>query len=83
MELDRNILRQMIWDAVTFREDELNCQQCFDHLDHFAELTLVGKSADEALPLVQDHLERCAECRQELEALLIALRSIDSSSSGV
>ena len=78
MELDRNTLRQMIWDAVTMREDELNCGQCFEHLDHFAELTLVGKSAHEAMPLVHDHLKRCTHCREEFEALLTALEAIES-----
>lgn len=82
MELDRHTLRQMIWDIVTVRPDELNCQQCFDHLDRFADLTLVGKSAVEAMPLVQDHLERCVDCREEFEALLEALRAMGSPTVG-
>jgi hypothetical protein len=81
MELDRNTLRQMIWDAVTLREDELNCQQCFERLDDFAELHLVGKSAAQAMPLVQDHLERCTDCREEFEALVIALKGAGSLSA--
>ena len=81
MELDRNTLKQMIWDAVTFRPDELSCGQCFEHLDHFAELSLVGKSAVEAMPLVQDHLEHCVDCREEFEALLAALRVIENPAS--
>lgn len=82
MELDRNTLRRMVLDAVTTRPDELSCRQCFDHLDHFAELSLVGKSAAEAMPLVQDHLEHCADCRQEFEALLEALRAMESPDEG-
>ena len=78
MELDRNTLRQLIWDVVTVRPDELSCGQCYDRLDHFAELTLVGKSADEAMPLVKDHLEHCVNCREEFEALLEALRGLES-----
>jgi len=81
MELDRNTLKQMIWDVVTFRPDELNCRQCFEHLGHFAELSLVGKSAVEAMPLVQDHLERCVDCREEFEALLAALQVIENPAS--
>ena len=41
----------------------------------FAELHLAGKNAAEALPLVQDHLDRCGNCREEFEALLTALRA--------
>lgn len=82
MELDRNTLRQMVWDVFTTRPDELSCQQCFDHLDHFAELSLIGKSAAQAMPLVQDHLQHCADCRQEFEALLDALRAVESTDEG-
>ena len=83
MELDRYTLKQMIRDALTTRPDELSCGQCFDHLDHFAELSLVGKSAGEAMPLVQDHLEHCVDCREEFEALLQALQAVESSASSL
>jgi hypothetical protein len=39
-------------------------------------MTLAGKNAAEAMPLVQDHLERCRDCREEFKALLAALRSL-------
>jgi hypothetical protein len=50
-------------------------RDAYEQLDRFAELLLSGKNAAEALPLVQDHLERCGNCREEFEALLVALRS--------
>jgi hypothetical protein len=81
MKLDQRILKLVIWDVVTARPDELNCQECFDHLDHFAELSLVGRSATEAMPLVRDHLERCVDCREEFEALLEALRAMQQGST--
>jgi hypothetical protein len=76
MKLDRDTLRQIVQEIVTTRPDEISCRHCFEHLDRFAELTLVGKNASEAMPLVQDHLEHCCDCRQEFEALLEALRVI-------
>jgi hypothetical protein len=30
------------------------------------------------MPLVQDHLEHCRECKQEFEALLLALQGFES-----
>ncbi|MCH7639743.1 MAG: hypothetical protein IH855_09810 [Bacteroidetes bacterium] len=33
-------------------------------------MTLERKSAEEALPLVQLHLDGCRDCREEFEALL-------------
>ena len=49
----------------------------FQVLDRFAEMTLIGKNAAEAMPLVQDHLNRCGNCREEFQALLVALRAIE------
>ncbi|MBE2234716.1 MAG: hypothetical protein IAE85_14580 [Anaerolinea sp.] len=56
------------------RPDEIGCDECFEQLDRFADLHLAGKSAAEALPLVQDHLDRCGDCREEFELLLASLR---------
>jgi hypothetical protein len=78
MRLDKNTLTQIIQEVITTRPDEISCRQCFDHLDHFAEITLIGINAAEAMPLVQDHLEHCGECRQEFEALLLALEGLES-----
>ena len=39
-------------------------------------MTLEGKSAEKALPLVQLHLDGCRDCREEFEALLEVLRSM-------
>lgn len=60
---------------MTSRPDEIGCDQCFEHLDCFVEMTLAGKEADEAMLLVQDHLGRCTDCREEFEALLEALHA--------
>lgn len=54
---------------------ELACEDCFEQLDRFAELILVGKDADEALPLVRAHLNMCPECLDEFEAFMAALRA--------
>jgi hypothetical protein len=56
------------------REAEIGCDECFERLDTFAESELSGVEASAAMPLVGDHLEKCADCRSEFEALLTALR---------
>ena len=75
-ELDVATLRQMVHSIITTRPDEISCDECFEQLDRFVELELAGKNAAQAMPLVQDHLNRCRDCRQEFEALLTALRAI-------
>lgn len=56
-------------------EVELGCDECFEELDRFVEMELAGLDAATAMPLVQDHLEKCGDCGEEYEALLTALRA--------
>jgi len=74
--LDPEMLKQMARGIATTRPDEIGCDECFEQLDQFVEMTLDGKSAAEAMPLVQDHLHRCGDCREEFEALLTAIRAV-------
>jgi hypothetical protein len=61
---------------VTTHLDEIACDECFEELDHFVEMTLAGKGAVEVMPLVQDHLQRCGDCREEFEAFLTAMHNL-------
>jgi hypothetical protein len=56
------------------RETEIGCDECFEQMDSFAEAELSGLDATAAMPLVGDHLDKCADCRSKFEALLTALR---------
>jgi len=69
-------LKGLVRGILTARPDELGCDECFDQLDRFVELELAGKDAAAAMPLIQDHLNRCSPCREEFEALLVALRAL-------
>jgi Zn finger protein HypA/HybF involved in hydrogenase expression len=55
-------------------ETEISCDECFEQLDSFAEAEISGAEASVAMPLVGDHLDKCADCRSKFEALLRALR---------
>jgi hypothetical protein len=74
--LDPDMLKELARGIVTSRPDEIGCAECFDKMDEFVELTLAGKSAAQAMPLVEDHLNRCGDCREEFEALLAAVRAV-------
>jgi hypothetical protein len=69
------MIKGLVRDIMTALPDELGCDECFEQLDGFVELVLAGKNAAEAMPLVQDHLERCGDCREEFQALLVALQT--------
>jgi hypothetical protein len=42
-------------------------------------MRLSGLDPAQAVPLVQEHLEICGECREELEALLASLRATEET----
>jgi hypothetical protein len=76
MELEATTLKRMVRNILTARPDEIGCDECFEQLDRFVDMELASKNAAEAMPLVQDHLERCTDCREEFEVLLAALRDL-------
>ena len=75
-ELDEQALKEIARGIMTARPDEIGCAECFEQMDSFVEMELAGKDAAEAMPLVQDHLDRCGNCREEFEALLAALQAV-------
>jgi len=48
---------------------ELTCEQCFDELDRYVELTLAGEPADERIPGMHAHLEGCPACAEDFRSL--------------
>jgi hypothetical protein len=77
MKLELNTLKRLLRSALSAQPDEIGCDECFEQLDRFVEMTLAGKNAAEAMPLVQDHLDRCRDCREEFEALLRVLKTLN------
>ena len=72
--LKRDDVVKLVRAVAETREIEIGCDECFAQLDRFAEAELSGVDPSAAMPLVGDHLDKCADCRSTLEALLRALR---------
>ena len=72
--LQRGDVAKLVRVVSETREVEIDCDECFERLDSFAETEISGVEARAAMPLVGDHLDKCADCRSKLEALLRALR---------
>ncbi len=68
-------LRKLAQALDMTHEEELACDECFEELDRFVEMELDSLDAATAMPLVQDHLDKCGDCREEYQALLDALRA--------
>ncbi len=79
MKITKDFIKNFIRMASNSHSDEIGCDDCFDQLHKFAEMKLKGKSPEEAMPLVEDHLKRCGDCREEYEALLEALKATQQS----
>jgi len=76
---DSDIFKALIREILEAREVEIGCDECFEQLDRFVEMRLSGMDTTQAMPLVQEHLQICGECREEFEALLAALRATEEA----
>jgi hypothetical protein len=48
---------------------ELTCEQCFEELDRYVELTVAGDSADARIPGMRAHLDGCPACAEDFASL--------------
>jgi len=72
--LKRGDVIKLVRVVAETHETEIGCDECFEQLDSFAETGISGAEASVAMPLVGDHLDKCADCRSTFDALLTALR---------
>lgn len=76
MTLDADELGRLLSAVALTRDTELDCDACLSEVGRFAEAELAGKRPDDALERVHQHLAICADCREEYEALLLAMREV-------
>jgi len=69
-------LKRLLRDVLVTRPYEIDCNHCLKELDRFVEITLSGRCAADALPLVEQHLQQCHCCMEEYEALLLVLKDL-------
>lgn len=74
--------KKLITNIMTASEDTADCDECFDHVDQFAEMYARGEDAAAILPRVEKHLAQCRDCGEEYNALLSVLRSDVSGQDG-
>ena len=78
MKIPIDKLKTMVRGVARTQEIEYSCDDTYRLLDEFAEAVVQGKDAARLMPLVQQHLELCPDCREEFEALLRVLRATPS-----
>ena len=64
-------------------DDEISCTECFDLVPQYVDLEVAGESPDKKVPRLRQHLDQCAACREEYEALrdLVRLEAEGGSTS--
>jgi hypothetical protein len=60
-------------------EPEVLCDECFERLDEYVDLELLGEPADERIPGLRAHLDGCPACREDYESLRELVQSGDSA----
>ncbi len=67
-------LKGMLDMVARTQEHELTCDEVHALIDQFAEMKMRGEDPTRLMPLVQQHLDMCPDCREEYEALMLALQ---------
>lgn len=62
-------IKKMMAMLSNTQEVELTCDEVFGLLDQFAELAARGEDVSQLMPLVKQHLDMCADCREEYRVL--------------
>lgn len=64
----------LLKSAFETEAQEINCMECFDLLDQYADFILDGGDPNEIMPAVRQHLKQCYCCTDEFEAMIVMLQ---------
>jgi hypothetical protein len=75
MQIPIDKLKNMVRGVARTQAVEYSCEDVYRLLDEFTEAVVQGKEVAALMPLVQQHLDLCPDCREEFEALLRVVRA--------
>ena len=78
MKIQEKKLKNFVTLIANTTPDEIACDDCYEHMNRFADMLQDGKDPAKVLPLVQQHLEMCMLCGEEFDALVEALEAATS-----
>ena len=76
MKLSYQQVNNLIELSFATVDDTLGCDGCLELMDQFAQAELDNTLIPKPLEAVRIHLEQCKCCKDEYEALMIALREV-------
>ena len=76
MTISHDQTKSLLSFIASAKPDELDCDSCFEQMAEFVETELAGVEIPEALKKIERHLNQCACCNDEHNALLEVLQSL-------
>lgn len=70
-------LKALVNMVITVKPDDMDCDDCSDHIAEYAETQLLGKTVEESQAAVKTHLDNCPCCSGEFVNLLDALKELE------
>ncbi|MBI3760834.1 MAG: hypothetical protein HY260_03100 [Chloroflexi bacterium] len=75
MQKPIEIIKRLAEMVAETQEVEYSCDDVYCLLDQCVEAVARGEDLVKLMPLVQQHLDMCPDCREEFEALLRVVRA--------
>ena len=69
MKLTEEVLTQLMRQVEQTKEGMYTCQETFDLLDEYIDLTIDNEDAAKLMPLVKAHLDACPPCTTQYKIL--------------
>ena len=79
-EMPPAAVARLVAEVERTQDVEYSCDDVHRLLDQFAEAVLRGEDVARLMPLVQQHIDLCPDCREEFEALMRILSASPASS---
>ncbi len=77
--LSKEQIQALVGLIATTQPDKIQCDECLGQIGEYAEYALEGRELSEGMAIIQRHLEQCPCCKDEYEALILALAELQSS----
>lgn len=71
--LDEQSVERLMNLLCVTQDDELSCEEVYNRLDEYVDCLMSKQDVGSVRPLLEKHLGFCADCRDELDALVHAL----------
>ena len=78
MKIKPTTIQKVIKSLSITLDEEITCGECYQEVDKYVDMLREGKHPSEIMPLVEHHLTLCPPCKEEFQALLVALEAAEA-----